>query len=421
MSLLKLEELAWRYRRLVIVLIVVIVIQVLRLILLHFKYGLFTGGFLQPFAYQTISERIAFFLLLFWFNLAFYGLLASLWFFVADKLNKSGITVYYYFTVLVLLLVGGGVGIKFKLLSYFSDTINLQIIKNLGGGTIASAISYASNEIALFAGAIAVIILVVVFTLKMLSKNKLIQRFSNKERVHGTYVILSVTIAIATPVMAYLTSNNDFFRYGLSKTIAYQLITGGLDNLSDFDLDGVGVFSYPKDKASFDASIYPGALDIPDDGIDQDGFLGDAQLLDTNQKDTLTEITPRSGKHIVLVVLESTRADILQQQVNNQYVAPTLRSIASQGTSIPYAYSHTGYTTTSLKAIFNRQLFNSNSKMTLVKFLRAAGYQMSVISGQDESFGDIAKTVGTNDSSVNFFDPGSLPLTTEFFVKTRAA
>jgi phosphoglycerol transferase MdoB-like AlkP superfamily enzyme len=206
-----------------------------------------------------------------------------------------------------------------------------------------------------------------------------------------------------TPVITLFVSNNDFLRYGLEKKTSYRLISSGLDRLSDFDFDGFGSFSYPKDKAIFNASINPGAIDIPGNGIDEDGFLGDA-VITADNNDNLAEITPQSGKHIVLIVLESARADLLDQKLNGYYVAPVLREIARTGASIKYAYSHTGYTTTSIKAIFNRTLVKNNKKTSLIKFLQAAGYQVSIISGQDESFGDVASETGMKNKDVSYFD-----------------
>ena len=157
MFFLKLENLIARYRRLIVVLIAVIIIQIFESILLHYKYDLFTGGFLQPFSYKTIPERLTFILFSLWFDLSFVGLLASLWFFVADKLNKYGLIIYYSFTVIVVFLLGIWLALKFKVLSYFSDTINLQIIKNLGGGSLREALLYVSNEIVLFIGILGII------------------------------------------------------------------------------------------------------------------------------------------------------------------------------------------------------------------------------------------------------------------------
>lgn len=429
MFLLKLEALIWRYRRLMIVLVAVLVIQLFELPFLHVKFNLFSGGFLQPFSYLTLGERVGFFLLSLWFDLALYGTLASLWFFVAHKLGRHGILIYYYFTVLVVISVGIWLGLRFKVLSYFSDTINLQIIKSLGGGSLKEALVYASNEIALFTGAICLVTVGVVWVLNTLKNNNFIQQLAKKDGAHSGYVALIIWLVALTPIIAYCTSTNDYYRYGLTKKISYRLISNGLDWLSDVDLDGFGVFSYPKDNAVFNADKFPGAVDIPQDGIDQDGYLGDA-LMPPVAEDGLQAIKPRSGKHIVLIVLESTRHDVLQKKLNGRYVAPTLRALAAEGVAIRQAYSHTGYTTTSLKALFNRQLIDDKTKVKLVDFLQAAGYQVSVISAQDESFGDVAQKVGFTHKNVDYFDartaiddrvfpstdPGSLRLSEERIV-----
>ncbi len=57
-----------RYRRLVVVFIAVAIIQFLELVLLHYKYGIFTGGFLQPFAYTSTAERLGFIAVSLWFD-----------------------------------------------------------------------------------------------------------------------------------------------------------------------------------------------------------------------------------------------------------------------------------------------------------------------------------------------------------------
>jgi hypothetical protein len=95
---------------------------------------------------------------------------------------------------------------------------------------------------------------------------------------------------------------------------------------------------------------------------------------------------------------------LLEKQFNGKYVAPVMREIAKEGTSIKYAYSHTGYTTTSTKAIFNRSLVKNKDTIGVIGFLQSAGYQISIISGHDESFGNVAAEVGMKNEGVNFFD-----------------
>ena len=399
----KLQDLLASYRRLLLVVVVLIFIQVFEIILLHFKYDLFTGGFLQPFSYQSIGERLGFFIISVWYDLTFIGLLASLWFFVADKLNKYGQRIYYSFSVIVIFMAALWLLIKFKLLSYFNDTLNLQIIKNLAGGSLKEALLYASNEIALFVGLLIIAVIVVVCIFKVLSKITFIQHISSNNVAHKAYRKLLIVTLIATPLVTWYISQDAFLRYGLEKKMSFRLISTSLDRLSDIDFDGFGSFAYPQDKAIFDAFIYPGAVDIPGNGIDEDGFLGDA-IVQPVEKDTLSDIIPKTGKHIILIVLESARAELIDNKLNEQQVAPVMKGIAQKGVAIHYAYSHAGYTVPSIKAIFNRSLVEDNPKVTLIQFLQSAGYQLSIISGQDESFGGISTDTGMKQLGISYFD-----------------
>jgi len=213
---------------------------------------------------------------------------------------------------------------------------------------------------------------------------------------------LIVTVLV-TPLFTWYISHNAFLRYGLEKKISFRLISTSLDRLSDIDSDGFGSFSYPQDKAIFDASIYPGAVDVPGNGIDEDGFLGDA-IVPSIEKDPLSELPLKAGKHIVLIVLESARAELIYKKLNDQQVAPVMKGIAQSGAAINYAYSHAGYTVPSIKAIFNRSLVEDNSKVTLIQFLQSAGYQLSIISGQDESFGTVSTDTGMKQTEISYFD-----------------
>jgi phosphoglycerol transferase MdoB-like AlkP superfamily enzyme len=403
MFLAWLEKTLWRHRRFISALTVIFIIQFFELALLYVKYDIFVGGFLQPYAYRTPLQRVLFIVISLWYDFLFFGALAYLWFYIADRLNKYGILIYYSFTLVVLIIMGIWLGLKFKVLSYFNDTINYQIIANLGGGSLKQGLLYAANEIVLFTAILAVIMLIFAFSTRFLKNHQYSRDYHGQIPQSGILKWSLISMAIVTPLITYRLSDNALLRYGLEKKTSYKMISAGLDSLTDFDRDGYGSFGYPKDSAPWDARIYPGALDIPGNSINEDGLLGDAELTPL-ASDPLRGISPKPGKHIVLIVLETARADLLDQKVNGHYVAPVMREIARTGTSAEYAYSHTGYTTTSLMALFNRELIHNDDRIKLLDFLKDSGYNISIISGQDESFGDVATNTGMNKKGNYYFD-----------------
>lgn len=401
----KLEEVIRQYRRLFVVVCTVTAVQIFELALLHYKYDIFSGGFLQPFSYRSFSERLLFVLLSFWFDTVFIGFAAALWFGVTDRLHRYGLIVYYNFMALVLLTMGLWLSFKFQVLSFFSDAINLQIVGNLGAGSLKEALLYASNEIGLFLALTALAAAALYVLVKLLQHSTFINRIFVNDVEHAPYGRMLAGATLLTAALIGIVAHNDFWRYGLDKKTSYHLLSRWLDRLTDIDRDGSGAFSFPPDSAPLNAAIHPGALDVPGNGKDEDGYLGDAQPPDpAGERDALALITPRPGKHIVLIVLESARAGLLTHKADGAYVAPHVRGVAATGAAIPYAYSHTGYTVTSLIAVFNRVLVADSHKIGLIPFLRKAGYQISILSGQDESFGDVAAITGMKSAGNYYFD-----------------
>jgi phosphoglycerol transferase MdoB-like AlkP superfamily enzyme len=401
-SFIRYEEFIWRYRRVISVVIVVVVIQFFELLLLHYKYNIFTGGFLQPYSYLTFFDRVAFIGFSLWFDSVFFGVIAVTWFFIVDRLGKHGIYIYYVFSALIILIMGGWLGFKFKVLSYFNDTVNFLILQNLGGGSFKDALLYAGSEIVFFVALAGILIIFFILSSRFLARFDYVNKFPTYERQQTLMLYTLLLAVLLTPVVTKFVSNNPLLMYGLEKKTSFHLVSKSLDKLSDVDFDGFGSFSFPRDPEIFNARVFPGALDIPGNGIDEDGFLGDAYE-PVVAVDSFTKIKPKKGKHIILIVLESARADLLEKKLDGQYVAPMLREIAKAGTAVSNAYSHTGYTTTSLKAIFNRNLIGQNND-NLLGFLQRSGYHISIISGQDESFGDVARLVGMKAKGIDYFD-----------------
>ena len=161
------------------------------------------------------------------------------------------------------------------------------------------------------------------------------------------------------------------------------------------------------DAAPFDPTRHPLALDIPGNGIDEDGYGGDLKLVPL-----ATPFGPQvfTGKrpNVVVVVFESTRGDVLGQRVNGKPVAPNLEALAAAGSVVRPAYSHVGFTTESLKSLFSGQLAPRDGDPSLLRDLKASGYRIGVFSGQPEDFGGISETVGMRQAADVYVDAETL-------------
>jgi hypothetical protein len=391
---------------LISILIVVGFVQIFEFLLLQIKYDLFTGGFLQPYSYLTFTDRLTFIGLSLWMDLILFGTFSITWFWYSTRRGIKPLVAAYVFMFWVLSIMGFWLAVKFKLLTYFSDTVNFLVIQNLGGGKLAGALIYIANEASIFVLVILALLVSYFVILKLVRKVKNHDVTHYKPTLMWIKGLMLAGAFVLTISLIWLINMDPSLRYGLKKKTSYKVISSSLDILTDVDGDGYGKFAFPSDPMPFDSTIYPGALDIPGNGIDEDGYGGDFHW-NSHIHDPLSQLPSQAGDHILLVVLESARSDLLGETLDGKSVTPTMSKLAKQGSSIEYTYSHTGYTTSSLKAIFNRSLSTGNERITLPDYLEQSGYTLSFISGQDESFGDIASMTGMTDSGRYLFDARS--------------
>ncbi len=195
--------------------------------------------------------------------------------------------------------------------------------------------------------------------------------------------------------------------------------------VSDVDGDGFGLLGGMRDVDLFDSAVYPWAVDIPGNGIDEDGVGGDLPA-DTPPyvEGQDASLAWRQRPDVVLFVLESFRADAVGRQVNGMPVTPVLDALALDGVSSSRAFSHNGYTAQSRFHLMTGSLAGLRGGKSLVDDFAANGYETAYFSAQDESFGGPALGVGFDRASVSydarrdrglrystFSTPGSLAVT----------
>lgn len=295
---------------------------------------------------------------------------------------------------------------KLELLGYFSDAVSFKLLRNLGGGSLLDAALFGLSESALYAVAI-VASGAVFWVLRHWLRRRRARREITPDAPAAfgwrgwSVLLLATMIAIAAGDRARNV------RLAAHRMNAYALLSDGFNRLTDPDRDGFGLFGSEIDRWPFDSTRYPFALDVPGDGIDQDGIAGDLTLPPPHANYHAPTL-PARPRHLVLMVLESTRADLLDARVDGRLVAPNLRAVATSGSRVREAYSHVGFTTESLKSLFTGQLAPEGPHPSLFTDLKAAGYRIAVFSGQPESFGDIDAVVGEKASSDIYVDASTL-------------
>lgn len=375
------------------------ILGALELALADRKYGLFTGGFGQSQAIDTLPERLAF---LAGYFCAMALLILLVWWIIVRifRSNRSWPPLFFLATI-----VGGAylllLALTFKLGQYFSDTMSFTLMANLGGGSITDAMLFVSNEI--FLGITALLLGLVAYWLafRWLSRKFPVHagdiRWPACGRAVLALLLASLLLAFAVPMVSTDVQN------GLNRTLAWGLFSEAANEITDFDRDGYGWISSVPDHHPFDSARYPLALDIPGNGVDEDGYGGDLQLAALPSQPPETVISDKRP-NLILIVIESARYDAINKRINGRPVAPHLEAIAKSGSVIAPVFSHVGFTTASLKSIFGGAQQPASGSPSLFRELKASGYHIAVFSGQPEDFGDISATVGMRDNADIFID-----------------
>lgn len=174
--------------------------------------------------------------------------------------------------------------------------------------------------------------------------------------------------------------------------------------ITDPDRDGFHVFSKLGDPAPFDAAINPWAIDLPDNGIDENGMAGDHPSgFEPQEPLPAPEARPGPTPHVLLIFLESFRGDLLGRQLQGRPVTPFLDWLAREGASSNRTYVHTPSTVASRSQLYSGRLVPSLGETTLIDDFESRGYTTAHFSGQNELFGRSVELLGVERAD-RFYD-----------------
>jgi len=324
-----------------------------------------------------------------------------------------------------VVLIGMGyfwaVTAQYGVLRYFKDELDLALIRDFGGGDPRAALAFVQNE---FAGLLPLVLISLVV---MLVGGWLLRRFSYLVRSWLSQLWLTRLLSsrrgllitngvfILSPVAVFVISPQ--LHYALSSSIAHRLYSAPAAYLTDFDADGYGFMSRPVDFAPFDSSRHPYAVEIPGNGVDENGVGGDLPVATWNRTVIPWDATKLHRKNVLLIVMDSARYDLLEAEVSGVPVMPVLRSLPGQRIAI---FSHAGYTVPSSAALLNGTVSEQEKGISLVDRFNALGYRTGVFSSQDEGYGDMAKRAHMDRAEV-FFDGRSFPKERRMYASTVAS
>lgn len=165
--------------------------------------------------------------------------------------------------------------------------------------------------------------------------------------------------------------------------------------LGDLDRDGASRILGGGDCDDWNAAVHPGAVEIPDDGIDQNCVGGDATLSRSTAELAFVPV-PREvpqDLNIVLITIDTLRADHLGAYGYHRPTSPSIDAIAREGALFRNAWAHAPSTRYSIPALltgryplsvhYDRSIQGwpglSDKNTTIAEILQAAGMTTGAI------------------------------------------
>ncbi len=369
--------------------------------LIQEKKSFFTGGFLSADHATGLSEAVVFLLASFASDLAFVGLLAAIGLRAVASLRLTPLARTLAVSSLALAPAVISDFARYRLVSYLGDAFDLSLMFDLTGRSpnemLAVAVPHLIAPALLLAGVGAA------GGAMVWAVNRINSGRASRVRVPArVFLAAALTFAVTLTATTALRASSDVMENGLRRKPSGALLASVLEFISDVDRDGYGIGGFMRDPAPLDAAVYPHAPDAPGNGVDENGVGGDLPAASPAYTEAGAPVAPwRHKPDVILIVLESFRADAVGATLNGKAVTPALDELARQGVSVRYAYSHNGYTTQSRYHIMSGSLAGLRAG-TLIDDFKANGYEVGYFSGQDESFGGAQHAVGFDRADVAF-------------------
>jgi hypothetical protein len=374
--------------------------------LLQRKYNIFTGGFLSVDHLKGSGEVAAFLLGSLLEDAAVAGLLAALglWLSSSLQLGAAARRLAVIVTAVTPLFIADLAA--YRILEYLGGAFDLSLMFDLVGRHPAELVAVASAPLGQFS------VLVTGIVLAAAASTYLLHRWSpagawNSSAARPRWRALVLPLGWALLALCSTTLlrlERQSLDNGLKRKPSGMVLGAIVAWTTDFDRDGYGLLSRVRDPDIFDARIHPYAVDIPGNGVDEDGVGGDLPADYPAYAEPAGISQPWARRpDVVLILLETFRADAVGATLNGRPVTPVLDALGGRGVASAHAWSHNGYTVQSRFHLLSGSLSNLRAGTTIIDDFNANGYETAYFSGQDDSFGGGTLPLGLDRASL-FYD-----------------
>ena len=376
-------------------------------VVLDLTKSYFSSGY-NGFALQGVGERASFFISAAVLDV---GVLAAVWLVVlgvARALRAKPVRALASAAV-----VGVAVPLAFDLAMHrlhrvLGDVLELGLMLDLAAGSWRAALGEAAQDLPplmLLAAGAGVAILGMALLVRWLERASELLATAELPRASRLALAAVGCLLAGGAVLGVTASRAPAIEFGLAAKPAGRVIAESVDLLTDFDRDGVGWLSRPGDPAPFDSAINPWAVEIPGNGVDENGFAGDLPVgFQVPPPVSVPTPRPRPGApSVVLIFLESFRADVVGLREDGREVTPNINAFAASGMHSDHAYAHVPVTWASRASLMQGRVVPTASASTLVDDFLARGYEVAWFSGQHDGIRSGDARLGTERASV-FYD-----------------
>jgi len=166
--------------------------------------------------------------------------------------------------------------------------------------------------------------------------------------------ILAAAVVVLLVIGAFAIGGSDAIRKGATAyTGASGRLVDMLRHATDWDRDGFSSLLGGGDCKAWDPSVHPGAMDLPDDGIDQDCSGSDATALRKAEDARFVPLPASVPKdaNILFLSVDDVRADHVGAYGYSRPVTPAMDALAKESILFENAWAHAPSTRYSIPAI----------------------------------------------------------------------